>query len=256
MKYKLTNKKIDYLGRTLYQIEAVKKFGNIAKGQKGGFIEKKSNLSQDGNAWVYNYAMVYGDAKVCDNAKVYDCAKVRGAAVVRGNARVYGDALVCDNADVYENAKVYGHAKVRNSANVHGRAKVCGHADVCGNAWVYSNAEVYGDAKVHGAAVVCDNAKVYDCANVRSAAVVCDNAIVRSNSDYLIIGPIDYQSGTTTFFKTSDKDKAIKVACNGFTGDIDAFQKKVIKTHGKNNYAKEYKLAIEIAKIHILGKQK
>lgn len=226
MKYKLTNKKIDYLGRTLYQIEAVKKFGNIAKGQKGGFIEKKSNLSQDGNAWVYNYAMVYGDAKVCDNA------------------------------DVYENAKVYGHAKVRNSANVHGRAKVCGHADVCGNAWVYSNAEVYGDAKVHGAAVVCDNAKVYDCANVRSAAVVCDNAIVRSNSDYLIIGPIDYQSGTTTFFKTSDKDKAIKVACNGFTGDIDAFQKKVIKTHGNNNYAKEYKLAIEIAKIHILGKQK
>ena len=202
MKYKLTNKKIDYLGRTLYQIEAVKKFGNIAKGQKGGFIEKKSNLSQDGNAWVYNYAMVYGDAKVCDNAKVYDCAKVRGAAVVRGNARVYGDA------------------------------------------------------KVHGAAVVCDNAKVYDCANVRSAAVVCDNAIVRSNSDYLIIGPIDYQSGTTTFFKTSDKDKAIKVACNGFTGDIDAFQKKVIKTHGNNNYAKEYKLAIEIAKIHILGKQK
>ena len=238
MKYKLTNKKIDYLGRTLYQIEAVKKFGNIAKGQKGGFIEKKSNLSQDGNAWVYNYAMVYGDAKVCDNAKVYDCAKVRGAAVVRGNARVYGDALVCDNADVYENAKVYGHAKVRNSANVLGRAKVCGHADVCGNAWVYSTAEVYGDAKVHG------------------AAVVCDNAIVRSNSDYLIIGPIDYQSGTTTFFKTSDKDKAIKVACNGFTGDIDAFQKKVIKTHGNNNYAKEYKLAIEIAKIHILGKQK
>lgn len=238
MKYKLTNKKIDYLGRTLYQIEAVKKFGNIAKGQKGGFIEKKSNLSQDGNAWVYNYAMVYGNAKVRDNAKVYDCAMVRGDAVVRGNARVYGDALVCDNADVYENAKVYNHAKVRNNANVYGHAKVCGHADVCGNAWVYSNA------------------KVYDCANVRSAAVVCDNAIVRSNSDYLIIGPIDSHSGTTTFFKTSDKDNAIKVACGCFTGDIDAFQKKVIKTHGNNNYAKEYKLAIEIAKIHILGKQK
>lgn len=116
--------------------------------------------------------------------------------------------------------------------DVHGHAKVCGHADVCGNAWVYSNAEVYGDAKVHGAAVVCDNAKVYDCANVRSAAVVCDNAIVRSNSDYLIIGPIDYQSGTTTFFKTSDKDNAIKVACNGFTGDIDAFQKKLSKHMG------------------------
>ena len=114
---------------------------------------------------------------------------------------------------------------------------------------------MYGDAKVHSA-VVCDNAKVYDCAMVRSAAVVRDNAIVRSDSDYLIIGPIDSHSGTTTFFKTSDKDNAIKVAYGCFTGDIDAFQKKVIKTHGNNNYAKEYKLAIEIAKIHILGKQK
>lgn len=190
MKYKLTNKKIDYLGRTLYQIEAVKKFGNIAKGQKGGFIEKKSNLSQDGNAWVYNYAMVYGNAKVCDNAKV------RSDAVVRENARVYGDA------------------------------------EVCGDALVYGHAEVYGDARV------------------------CGNAEVKLKRDILTIGLIGSRNDTTTFFKTSDKDNAIKVVCGCFTGDIDAFQKKVIKTHGNNNYAKEYKLAIEIAKIHILGKQK
>lgn len=142
MKYKLTNKKIDYLGRTLYQIEAVKCFGDIVKGQKGGFIEKESNLSQCGNAWVY------GDARVCGNAEV------------------------------------------------------------------------------------------------------------KLKRDILTIGLIGSRNDTTTFFKTSDKDNAIKVACGCFTGDIDAFQKKVIKTHGNNNYAKEYKLAIEIAKIHILGKQK
>lgn len=155
MKYKLTDVKINFMGKTLFQIEAVKCFGDIVKGQKGGFIEKESNLSQGGNAWVY------GDAKVC------------------GNAKVYGDA------------KVYGNAKV------------------CGNAWVYGNA------------------------------------------DYLVIGPIGSRNDITTFFKTANND--IKVSCGCFTGNIEEFLEKVNETHGNNNYAKEYKTAVEIAKIHIFG---
>lgn len=63
-KYKLTNESIEYLGRTLYRIEALRDFGNVVKGDKGGYIEKEENLSQDDNAWVYGNARVYGDAKV------------------------------------------------------------------------------------------------------------------------------------------------------------------------------------------------
>ena len=149
MKYKLTDVKINFKGKTLFQIEAVKCFGDIVKGQKGGFIEKESNLSQGGNAWVY------------------------------GNARVYG------------------------------------------NAWVSDNAWVSGDARVSG------------------------------NADYLVIGPIGSRNDITTFFKTSNND--IKVSCGCFTGTIEEFLEKVNETHGNNNYAKEYKTAVEIAKIHIFG---
>ena len=131
MKYKLTDVKINFMGKTLFQIEAVKCFGDIVKGQKGGFIEKESNLSQGGNAWV------------------------------------------------------------------------------C------------GDAKVYG------------------------------NADYLVIGPIGSRNDITTFFKTANND--IKVSCGCFTGNIEEFLEKVNETHGNNNYAKEYKTAVEIAKIHIFG---
>ena len=82
-KYRIDyTQKIEEFGRTLYRIVALADFGNVTTGDQGGYIESEHNLSQSGNAWVYDNARVY------DNAKVY------------GNARVYG------NAEVYYNAKV------------------------------------------------------------------------------------------------------------------------------------------------------
>ena len=70
MKYKLTKNKKTIKEITLYQIEALKDFSNIKKGDLGGWIEKESNLSHRGDCWVY------GDARVS------------------GRARVYGDAII------------------------------------------------------------------------------------------------------------------------------------------------------------------
>ena len=53
------------MGRKLFQIEALISFGNVSKGEKGGYIEKEENLSQVfGNAWVFGDAWVYGNARV------------------------------------------------------------------------------------------------------------------------------------------------------------------------------------------------
>ena len=70
-KFKLTKNKKDYFGTTLYQIEATMSFGDIAKGELGGWIEKKENLSEDGDAWVSGNARVSGDAQVYGDAWVY-----------------------------------------------------------------------------------------------------------------------------------------------------------------------------------------
>ena len=57
-------------GKTLYRIEALRDFSTTKKGEKGGYIEKESNLSQEGNAWVSGNAQVCGDAWVYGNARV------------------------------------------------------------------------------------------------------------------------------------------------------------------------------------------
>ena len=111
-KYEFTGETKEFYGRTLKRIRAKISFGNVIKGEIGGWIEKEGNLFHNGNAWVYGEAKVYGNAKVYDNAWVYGEAKVCGEAKVYGNAKVY------DNAWVYGEAKVCGNAEVIKTRHI------------------------------------------------------------------------------------------------------------------------------------------
>ena len=153
-KYKLTDETINLNGVTLYRIEALKYFGEIKKGDKGGFIESENNLAHEGDAWVSDNAHVYGNACVFDNSQVY------GNAFVSGYAQVYGDAFVYGNAWLYDNTRVCGYARVADNARVYGDANVCDDSSVFGSALVYDNAHVYGDALVRGYACVCGDAEI------------------------------------------------------------------------------------------------
>ena len=170
-KYELTDNTIEYDGKTLYQIKALKNFGNVKTGYLGGYVEKEENLSHEGNCWVD------------DNAKVYNNAKISGNAEIYGNASVGDNAEVYDNTQVFGNAKVYGYAKVYGEAEVKDNAKVYGNAEIFGaSCWVYNNAEVYDNAKIYGEADVFGNAKVYGNAEVYNKTSVCDNAMVYDNA--------------------------------------------------------------------------
>ena len=88
MKYKLTDETMEYYGRTLHRIQALKDFRDVKAGDLGGYIESERNLSQYGNCWVYD------EAKVFDEAEVFGDCWVSGYAQVYGNARVFGDAEI------------------------------------------------------------------------------------------------------------------------------------------------------------------
>ena len=102
----LTDDTVEVLGTKLYRIKALKSFGDVKKGDLGGYIESESNLSHYNTCWVYD------DAKVSDNAWVLGKAKVSNEAHVYGNAWVYG------NARISGNAKVHGKAKVRGEDHI------------------------------------------------------------------------------------------------------------------------------------------
>ena len=70
MKYEFTGEVKVSFGITLKQIR------RIADKVIGGWLEKESNLSHEGDAWVSGDAWVYGDARVSGNARVYGNAKV------------------------------------------------------------------------------------------------------------------------------------------------------------------------------------
>lgn len=93
-KFKLTKNKKDFFGMALFQIKALKDFGDVKKGGLGGYLENETNLTHEGNAWVYENAQVCGKAQVYENAQVYGDAQVHGQAQVCGDARVYGNAEV------------------------------------------------------------------------------------------------------------------------------------------------------------------
>ena len=64
-KYELTSVSIQWMGKKLFQIKALKTFWNVKEGELWGYIEKEENLSQVyGNAWVSGNAWVYGNARV------------------------------------------------------------------------------------------------------------------------------------------------------------------------------------------------
>ena len=109
-KFELTTEFItNFLGTKLFRIKALVEFGEVEKGELGGFVEKEENLDHDGDAWVSGDARVYGDAWVSGDAEVYGDARVYGDAWVSGDARVYGDARVSGDARVYGDAWVSGN---------------------------------------------------------------------------------------------------------------------------------------------------
>ncbi len=119
MKYELLkNNFIEYKGRKLYRIRALKSFSDIKCGDIGGYVENEKNLSQNGNCWIYNNAKVYGDGRVFDNAIIKNNAEVFDNASVLDNAIIQDNAICFDNSVIYRNAvcgtdtKVYGHGLI------------------------------------------------------------------------------------------------------------------------------------------------
>lgn len=188
---------------TLYRIRALIDFYDVSAGDLGGYIEKEANLSQEGNAWIYDKACVFGNAKICRDAQVFD------------NALVYDNAYISDNARVYGNAKVYGDACVYDNAWVFDNAKVCGEAIV--RSCVYNNATICGDAHVFG------------------KAEICGDAIVAERDDYIVFKN-SWSSGR--YFTYTKSNKMWLVGC--FYGTGEELVKKAYKD--SENSGKHYEL--------------
>ena len=113
-----------------------------------------------------------------------------------------------------------------------------------GNCWVYENAKVYGDARIYGDAQVLSSALVY------GESQVDGEAFIQDQHSILCISNIGYRNETVTFFET--RYGTIRVACGWFNGTLDDFQSAVSKAHGDDIHGRTYRMAVELARNHIL----
>ena len=109
---------IEVCGHVLHRIKSLIDFGDVKKGDLGGYIEKESNLSQYGTCWVYDSACVMGDATLLENAVVLDNAIVCDNAFLSGNAMVREYGRVMGNSCMYEDSTVSGLAVLAGEASL------------------------------------------------------------------------------------------------------------------------------------------
>ena len=107
-KYELTDETKVFAGVTVHRIRALIDIPRyrVNAGDLGGFIEKESNLSHDGECWIGNNACAY------DNACIYGDTQISDNAIVSGEACIYGDACVSGEACIYGDACVSGEALI------------------------------------------------------------------------------------------------------------------------------------------------
>ena len=158
-KYFLTDETKQVMGRTLHRIQAVRTFSVIQEGQKGGWVEKESNLSHNGDCWVFDDAVVLDMAVVKDHAVVCNNSYIAGFAEISGDSQVIGKSFVDGNVFITEQAyvedsEIRQYAIISENAHVHcscvnGRSHVFGSA-LIRHASIIENSTVGGDAKIVG----------------------------------------------------------------------------------------------------------
>lgn len=172
-----------------FRIRALRDFGNVTAGEKGGLISSEHNLSQYGEAWISR------GARVIESAHVYGDAQIVDRATVSGDARVMGRARVGGQASVSEYARVHGEATVRGRSQVKGTATVNGSATIDGDAIVMGDCVVEGLAYIADGAVVAESHLVGGRKIVKTDLRLHDRAAIAAQLD---VAPVN---GAYTLFK-------------------------------------------------------
>lgn len=160
---------INYEGKILYRIRALRDFSNVKAGDVGGYVQSEDNLSHKGDCWVYYNAKVFNNAKIHDNARIY------------GNAQIYGDAEVFGYAHIFGNAKIYDEAGIFDNATVFENTRVCNNARIKYNARVYGNAKIERDTIIGQISTPYKKVFQYQCEKrVLTAILTEDNQIFYS----------------------------------------------------------------------------
>ena len=231
----LNDETIVHNGHTLYRIQATKDFSDVKKGDKGGRIQNYTNLSQEGDCWLYNESKSYGSARISDNVKAYSTSQFRDDATVYGDvlllfntiiqnyATVYGrvrcgiDVIIEDSAEVHGDVILDCGARISRYAELRGNASIIGNIEISDNALLEDNVEVMGNVTIKNSAHLADNVIVNGDVTITGDAFLCgqdkiiNDVIIKSNRCYMTFIINDYYQKHTVTYTQSNRKWAISL---------------------------------------------
>jgi UDP-3-O-[3-hydroxymyristoyl] glucosamine N-acyltransferase len=190
---------IEHATKTLYRIQALKAFADVAEGDLGGWVQSYVNLSQLGSSWIY------------DEAKCYDWSVVSGDAMLRNHAEAFGHSKVFDRATitnhskVFDRSKAYGHCSMTDHAKLLQHAQLTGGASIIdfgmaqGRSIIRGNACVHNYAKTSGHAIIDEGARVGGDVHVYDSVLASGKAVLEGALKFSGKGTIDQDICVTTY---------------------------------------------------------
>ena len=134
---------IEWGGRVLHRIKALKDFWYVKKGDIGGFVEKETNLSHEGNCWIYD------NAKAMDNSKVY------------GNSRMYGYSKMFDYSEMYDNSAMYDYSEMHDNSRIYDCSEMYNNSAMYDNSTMYDYSIMYNNSEMYNNSTLKNKTRLY-----------------------------------------------------------------------------------------------
>ena len=122
---------IEFEGHTLHRIKALRDFGDIKRGDIGGYVENENNLSHEGNCWIYDDAKAMDYSIISDNSRIYN------------NSRMYNNSAMYDNSEMYDYSIMYDNSEMHHNSRMHDNTKMYD------NSTLYNNSAMFGNSEMH-----------------------------------------------------------------------------------------------------------
>lgn len=149
-KFQLTNNwKVSKNGRKVYQIEAIKDFGDVKAGELGGWVEHEFNLSHFGSCWINTETVIEDHSHVCGKGQVCNTTVSHGS-VVKNDDTIENTIIENSILEIGELKTYFTNNKIKNS-KIHGGLK---------DSYIL-NSFVGTDAKVDGSTVI--GCEIFNC---------------------------------------------------------------------------------------------
>lgn len=115
-------------GVTLYRIQALKNFGDVKAGDLGGYIADSSQLSQNGNCWIYSKSNKLVSGRVTENAIINSLGSSRDS-IINGDVFICGNSRILNDVDIFGSVDIFSSVISSKASKIKGFESIKGFED-------------------------------------------------------------------------------------------------------------------------------